>query len=111
MASQPLRRPHLLIPPEHLLGVLGELDVIRRVGIDEIIRAQGNRLKIEIHEVPTPKELLELEEVSLVGDLRVPSEGDIKSALPIEPTQTVVAGAVQIVEQPGNFLGVSSAVM
>src|SRR6185437_16703706 len=40
MARKKLGQPHLLVPSEALTGILRELDVVRRIGIDKVARLQ-----------------------------------------------------------------------
>src|SRR5438874_6155912 len=68
---QPMCRSFLFFPAEPTLRVVGKFDVIRRIGINEVIAMQGNRRKIGIGELPTRKQTLIFQEVCLVIDLLV----------------------------------------
>ena len=46
MAREELGQAHLLVPAEALPGILRELDVVGRVGVDEIARLELQRLEI-----------------------------------------------------------------
>ena len=46
MCREPLGGADLIVPAKTTPGIFGEVDVVRRVGIDEVIRLQGELLKI-----------------------------------------------------------------
>src|SRR5205085_1562391 len=99
MPRQPLRRPDLFRPAEATLRVLAELDIVRRIGIHEVVAAQRKRLEVAVREFETREDLAVGGEVATVVDLLVLPERDVEFAVAVEAAQAVVAGAIEIVEQ------------
>ena len=52
MPREPLRQSYLFIPAEVFLRVLRELNVIGRIGIDEIVGLERQLFEIHTHKVP-----------------------------------------------------------
>ncbi len=102
MVGQPGGKADLIVPTKAALSVLGKGDVVRRVGVDEIIGVQGQRLEILAREVPGGERRLIVREVGAIGDGLVPPKRYIELTTAIKAAETVVAGAVEIVEQLGG---------
>src|SRR5712692_507679 len=99
MRREPLGEPHLLRPSELLLRILRELDVVRRVGIDEIALANREALEVARTELPVREHAAIGAEVGSVTDSLVTPERDVELPFAVEAAKPVVACAVQIVEK------------
>src|SRR5439155_12338590 len=100
MPRQPLGSPDLIVPGEGFLGILCELHVIRRVGINEILRSQWRHFEIPFHELPVRENLPVRGEVAEIVDALVLAERDIELAAAVEPAEAVESGAVEVIKQP-----------
>lgn len=109
MMGQPLRQTHLIVPTESVLRVLGEFHIIRRVSINQVSRIQCEAPEILRGELPAFENPPVLGELSPVVNSGVAAKGYIEEALLIEPAQTVIAGAVEVVEEAGRFRTPGSA--
>jgi len=103
MLCQPLRQPNLIIPIEAVAGVLGELHVVRRIGVDDIVFSEPHRLEVFTRELPVLDDALQFREVAGVVYGPVLTEGHVEESPRVEAAQAVVAGAVQVVEEPCRF--------
>src|SRR5258706_13767083 len=106
MPRQQFGQPYLVVPAKVFLRVLRKLDVIRRISVNKIAGLQRYLFEIRAHEVPVRECRDVLCEISFVDNLPVPAEGNVELVLPIEPAQTVVTGAIQIIEKACRFLAV-----
>ena len=109
MPCQPLGEAHLIVPPEAILSVLGELDIVGRVGVDEVVRLERDPVEIETRELPVSKDGAVGREVGRVVDLGVLAEGNVELALPVEAAEAVIASAVEIVEEFGRLAALGLA--
>ena len=107
VAGEPLRRSDLIFPGESALRIRGEVHIVGRIGVDEVMAGQPDRLEIGVGECPLLEGVLVRREVVRVADARVSSEWDVEFALAIEPAQAVEAGAIEVIEQGGAFRGSS----
>ena len=109
MAREPGRETLLVIPVEAVARKLAELDVVWRVGVDEVLRRYLDRLEITDGESPSPERLDVRGEVSRVADRPIPSERYVELPASVEAAQPVVSGAVEVVEQLGRLAGPAPA--
>src|SRR5271170_944439 len=101
MAYEKSHQPHLIVPAKILLRVAGELNVVGRIGIDEVVLLEFNRIEVAALEVPSRERRHVFREVGYVIDLPVTAKRHVEFTTAIEPAQSVVAGAIQIVEKRG----------
>ena len=94
MPCEPSCQSYLILPREVLLGVLRELDVVGRVGIDEIVRFQLDLFEVTTAKIPVRENRSILGEILFVRDVFVASEGNVELALSVEAAQPVVASAI-----------------
>src|SRR5690606_19797178 len=106
VTGQPFSQANLVIPAEPLFGVLPELHIIGRVGIDETGRLELKLLEVSTIEAPLVEEGAVPVQVHLVVDVLILAEGNIELALSVETAQAVVARAVEIKEQLSRFSGI-----
>lgn len=109
MPRQQLRRPFLIAPREAASCVLGELNVVRRIRIDEIAGAKRERFDITAHKCPTSERLAVGRKVALVTDPRVSPERHVEKPASIEAAQSIEPCSIQIVEERRRFLALSVA--
>src|SRR5215213_7985498 len=111
MFSQPLRSAPLIVHRKPAGAVSRELDVIRRVGVNEILSFDLHLLDIDVREFPLLERLRVLREVRGVIDRFVSSERNIKFAALIEAAKSVEARPIQIIEQFRRFIASRPAVL
>src|SRR5579863_5930851 len=99
MTCQPFRRPYLLVPAISLARVLGELDVVRRVRINEIVGLDCNFGKIRIAETPSTENLAIGGEVAHIPDTGVAPERHVETPAAIEAAEPVISGSIQVIEK------------
>ena len=71
---EPRGRPLLIIPGEPALRVVRELDIVGRIGIDEVVTLERNRLDVADGEGPIVKRRLIAGKIVDVPDAGVASE-------------------------------------
>src|SRR2546429_2438770 len=103
MFEQPFRSTYLFVPAEDFLRVLRELHVIRRVGINEISRAQRHRLKVPARKIPFGKHLAIFSEVADVVDSLVVAKRNVEFATSVKPTEAIEVGSIQIIKEGRRF--------
>src|SRR5919106_4755013 len=103
MFGQKLSGALLIIPRESSSTVRRELDVVRRICVDEIIRLGLKCRHVVIRELPLPERLRVLRKVGRVINLLVSAKRNVELAAFVEATQAVEARAIQIIEQLGSF--------
>lgn len=106
MARKPFGKTNLIIPPEALLGIASELNIVGWIGVHEVVDRQGHSLEVTVGKVPIPQQRHVIQKVGRVRDPLVPPEGDVELALPIEAAEAVIAGTVQVVEEFRGLSGV-----
>jgi len=99
MLRQQLGRSHLIVPIKAAGAVGGELDVVRRIGVDECVRFDLQCIEIATGKKPVLQNPRVVREVFRVGYRSVSAERDIKLTTTIEATETIEAGAIEIVEE------------
>src|SRR6185503_2326720 len=109
MRRQKPRRTLLIIPRKASRTVRRELYIIRRIGVDEIIRLKLKFLHIHITEFPLPEHRRVTRKIARVVDRFVSAERYVEITASVETTQTIEARAVEIVEQLCAFLRVCLA--
>ena len=80
MASEPLDQADLIVPTESAGGVLGELDVVGRIRIDEVMLLEAETFKIPELKGPVRKGLSIVVKVSLVVDFGVATKGNVEES-------------------------------
>src|SRR5437588_2304457 len=75
MPCEPTRQPYLILPREVLLGILRELDVVGRVGINKIVGFQIDLFEITTAKLPVRENRPILGELLSVRDVFVAPEG------------------------------------
>src|SRR5437763_16772467 len=110
MTRQPFHGAHLIFPRKTARVVRRELYIIRRIGVDEIIRLELDRLNISIAELPAPEDRGIVRKVARVVNCFVGAKRDIEIAGSIEAAKAIKASSVQIVEQLGTFFALRFAV-
>src|SRR5689334_8003125 len=103
MLRKPMRQAFLILPREALPGVLRELYVVWRIGIDKVVRLELDGLEIAASKIPVGQEGLVFREIVLVPDIGIAAVGNVEFALAVEPAKAVIASAIQIVEKRGRF--------
>ena len=99
MAREKLGKAHLFVPAEGFFGILRELDVVGRVGVDEVARIERQRLEITGREVPLFERRAVGGKVAHIIDPMVAAEGHVELALAVEAAKPVVASAIEIIEK------------
>ena len=106
VARQPFGGSDLVLPGESALGIRGELDIVGRVGVDEISALDGNVLDVSAREHPVGEHVPIFGKIVLVADALVAAEWDVELAGLIEAAQAVEAGPIEVVKKRGRFGGV-----
>jgi hypothetical protein len=75
-----MRGANLLVPSAARGRILGEVDLIRWVGINEVVRFDSNLFEIEIGEIPGRKNVLVGRTVACICDLGIAAEGNVELA-------------------------------
>lgn len=104
MLRQQLGGPHLIVPGESTGAVGRKLNIVWRIGINEIARLDRKLRKIFVRKFPATKHFPVDVKVSCVIDLFVLAERYVEFAVAIEATQTVETSAVQKIKELGRFL-------
>lgn len=84
-----LRRRDLVLSVEPVLRVLGKLDVVRRVGVNEVIALERHLQEVTVLKVPARERRLVLGEVVAVGDPLVAAERHVELAAHVEAAKPV----------------------
>ena len=106
MCRQPLGCALLIVPIKPVLTIRRELNIVGRVGINEVVRLYGNRSDVVGGEQPVSKQTPESGKVVGVVDCLVAAKRHIEFAALIETAETVKACPVQIIEELCGFLSV-----
>lgn len=104
VCAKKLRQAHLIRPGEILFGVLGKLDIIGGIRINEIIRPYGKRLEVLATKLPAFEYLPVGAEVFRVVYRLVSAEGDVELPFTVEAAKPVVARSVQVIEKLRRLL-------
>src|SRR5439155_25000198 len=100
---------NLIRPVKPFFRVLSELDVVRRIRVDEIIIANRHGGEISAEKFPRCESRTIRGEIGRVCDSFVFAEGNIEFAAAVEPTEPVISRAVQIVEECCRFTSAVAA--
>jgi|SRR5260370_12518070 len=111
MLRQQLGCAHLIVPRESTGAVGRELNIVWRIGIDEIVRLDRKPSEIFVRKFPAPKHLPVDVKVSYVIDLLVLAERHVEFAVAIEAAQTVETSAVQKIKELRRFLRPSRTIL
>src|SRR5437667_2689628 len=111
MLRQQLSRPNLIVPGKSTGAVGRELNIVWRIGINEIARLDRKPGEILVRKFPAPQQVLVDVKVSCVINLFVLAERHVEFAVAIEATQTVKASAVQIIKELRRFLCPSRTIL
>src|SRR5262252_8654017 len=103
MRRKRLRRTHLIVPGKTALRVGREVDVVRRIRIDEVVRLKCQDPEIAGRELPRGEGVTVRVEASRVVDLLVLPEWRVELAVAIEPAEPVVRRPVHVVEEFRGF--------
>lgn len=101
--GKPFHEALLVRPMKAARRVLGEVDIIRRVSVDEITRLRSQVREVSQGELPGREQGRELGEVAPIVDDLIPSEGDVEVALLVEAAEPVEASTVEVVEELCGF--------
>lgn len=99
MRGEPFCGANLIFPVEAAGTVGSKFDIVRWIGIDEIIRFDWQVLKIITAEDPVFEDCLELRKVSKVSDRFMLTKWHVVFAGLIEAAESVEASSVEIVEK------------
>src|SRR5690606_13422285 len=91
MLRQPLGRSLLVVPREAVLRVRHEVHIVRRVGVDEVVRFQWQFSKADVCELPAGENRRVVREVVPIVDVAIPTERHIETTRAVETTEAVVA--------------------
>ena len=80
-----------------------ELDVVGRIGVDEVAALERHRFHVTGGERPAGEHFAVRREVACVRDPHVLTERHVEFARPVEPAEAVVAGPVEVVEERARF--------
>src|SRR5262249_24099688 len=86
-----------------------ELDIVRRVGVDEVVGFERNRGEVSRSKFPCGERLSIGVEVVRISDPVVPSERDVEIAAAVEAAQAGVRRAIQVVEKSRRLASVTLA--
>jgi len=111
MLRQQLSRPNLIVPRKSTGTVGRELNIVWRIGIDEIVRLDREPSEILVRKSPPPKQVLVDVKVSCVINLFVLAERHVELAVAIEAAQTVETSAVQVIKELRRFLRPSRTIL
>lgn len=100
---EPVCEADLVVPAEAACRVLGEFDVVGRIGVDEVGGFSFEFLEVAALEGPLEEERFEFEEVFFVVDGLVAPEGDVVETGLVEAAEPVEAGSIEEVEKLGCF--------
>src|SRR2546428_13918227 len=103
MFGQPFGGLHLLVPTKAILGILREHNVVRRIGINEVVRAKLHLIKTLRCELPSREHGLILRKAAAIVDRRVAPERNVELATAIETAAPVVGGGNQIIKKGSGF--------
>ena len=103
MPREPLSGSNLVVPAEAPFRIRRELDVVGRVSVDEVARLERDLLEVRAQERPFPECSPIRRKVADIFDLSVAAERNVEPSAPIEATQAVVPGAIEVVEERGGF--------
>ena len=97
--GEPMGEPDLVVPVEASCGILRELDIVGRVGVDEVVVFDWEGFEVTEVKVPLGKEFAKHKEVAAVIDFGVATEGDVEEPGLIEAAEPIEATAIEIVEK------------
>ncbi len=100
VAGQPCSSSYLVVPRERVSSVVGELHVVGRVSVDEVVRLEQDALEVAHRELPSGEYVRIFGEIPSVFDALVTTERNIESTSAIESAKAVVTGSIEIVEEP-----------
>lgn len=103
MRRQAFSRAHLIVPAKTSGAVGGELDVVWRISVDEILRRDLERLEIHARKDPALQNGLELGKVPRVSDRFMLAEWHVEFAALIKTAEPIKAGPVQVVKKLRGF--------
>ncbi len=108
---QQLGRAHLIVPGKSTGAVGCELNIVWRIGVDEIVRLDRKPREIFVREFPATKQSSVGVKVSCVIDPLVLAKRDVEFTAAIEATQAIETSAVQIIEELRRFLRPSRTIL
>ena len=111
MRRQALRRAHLIVPAKTSGAVGSELDIVGRIGIDEISRLDREIIEIATGKDPVFQDLLEPGKVSKVSNRLVLAKGHVEFTALVEATESVETSAVEIIEKLRGFSALRLAIL
>lgn len=111
MPRKPFRGSHLVVPGETSRTVAGELDVIRRISVNEGVRRERQRIEIAANKNPVLQHRFVRPEIYGVSNRAMFAKGHIELAAPIEATKSIETGSIEIVEQFRRFLALRATVI
>src|ERR1700675_4222348 len=103
MCRQPFRRAHLIRPTETTRAVSCELNVVRRICVNEILGFDQQPGDIGAGKSPIANDCAQRRKIARVVDRFVTSKGRVECAALIKAAKAVKAGAVQVVEDLRGF--------
>ena len=99
LRGQPLCRTNLVVPGKTAGSVACELDVVRRIRINEIVRRNGQRGNVVAGESPVLEDPRESRKVCGISYGLVSAKWNIECAALIKPAKPVEASAIEIVKE------------
>jgi len=99
MLRQQLGRPNLIVPGKSTGAVGRELNVVWRIGVNEIFRLDWKLREVFVRELPPTKRIPVGVKIFRVVDSLVLTERHVEFAVAIEAAQTVETSAVQIIKE------------
>lgn len=110
MRGEPLGEADLFSPLEAAWAVSCELDIIWRIGIDEIAVHQIQFAEVAASKLPFGERARVRREIRRVVDGLVLAEWNIETAATVEAAETVVACAVEIIKEGSGFYSLLSPI-
>ena len=98
-----MSRADLVIPGETAACVLREGDVVGRIRVHEVVGVQAQVLKVLTAKLPVGEDIRISDKVARVRDPIVAAERHVELAAAVEAAESVVPGAIQVVEQRRDF--------
>ena len=100
MPGQPFRCSLLIAPGKTSLAVGREFNVVRRIGIDEVVGLETQLLKVNVAEIPiTQPGLILIKVICIRQPGRVRTEWNVECTASVEAAEAVEAGSIQVVKQ------------
>lgn len=103
MSRQPLCSAHLISPTETAGAISRELDIVRRICIDKIIRLNLQQRRIGAEKSPIANSGAQARKIRCVVDSLVTPKRHVEVAAAIKAAESVKAGAIQKVEKLRGF--------